>query len=450
MNRLELDTEGLTAENQVLVDKLLFLREKLKDYNLIHETDTIWKATSTEKERETPSKKVFKIFDRDAKVMAAVLAQKELDITQSLLGRRVNDNKEILRLDQDLFLWQLISNKKHVVEISTAFDMIMNKKNPNFADGKFDTLQAKIIAIFGGKDDIGRIVERIPKMNDKELADYLEKNVPAEERDAFRAESQFLLKNIWRVLSTGKNIVKDERRNNVRPEDVASLILEMKEHGVVGYRGIESLVTSEKVFSQIQDWGFDVALGATKISPETKRVLGRLVEAGIAATKSAEAGGGAKFYLPDKITTESLAEYLDGMQAKTAADIKQKEIIGESIKETFQDLKRELESIVTFDDSYRLETMSEKQMIEILHTAAILENGKAFVDSSNFAIEGERLARELKVELEEIEKEHQMMNGKLRSELEIEKKNSTIMRESNDLLNTENGRLMKKLACKDS
>ena len=53
-------------------------------------------------------------------------------------------------------------------------------------------------------------------------------------------------------------------------------------------------------------------------------------------------------------------------------------------------------------------------------------------------------------ELEEIEKEHQMMNGKLRSELEIEKKNSTIMRESNDLLNYENGRLMKKLADKDS
>ena len=53
-------------------------------------------------------------------------------------------------------------------------------------------------------------------------------------------------------------------------------------------------------------------------------------------------------------------------------------------------------------------------------------------------------------ELNAINREHQMMNGKLRSELEIEKKNSTIMRESNDLLNRENGRLMKKLSKKDS
>ncbi len=46
-----------------------------------------------------------------------------------------------------------------------------------------------------------------------------------------------------------------------------------------------------------------------------------------------------------------------------------------------------------------------------------------------------------------INKEHQMMNGKLRSELEIERKNHTLTRESNDLLNRENGRLMKKLKC---
>ncbi len=44
-----------------------------------------------------------------------------------------------------------------------------------------------------------------------------------------------------------------------------------------------------------------------------------------------------------------------------------------------------------------------------------------------------------------INKEHQMMNGKLRSELEIERKNHTLTREGNDLLNRENGRLMKKL-----
>jgi hypothetical protein len=35
----------------------------------------------------------------------------------------------------------------------------------------------------------------------------------------------------------------------------------------------------------------------------------------------------------------------------------------------------------------------------------------------------------------------------LRSELEIERKNHTLTREGNDLLNRENGRLMKKLKC---
>tara|TARA_R100000781_G_C4059014_1_gene120358 strand:+ start:80 stop:319 length:240 start_codon:yes stop_codon:yes gene_type:complete len=48
-------------------------------------------------------------------------------------------------------------------------------------------------------------------------------------------------------------------------------------------------------------------------------------------------------------------------------------------------------------------------------------------------------------ELMEINKEHQQMNGKLHSELEIEKKNHTITREDNDMLNKEIGRLMKKL-----
>ena len=43
-----------------------------------------------------------------------------------------------------------------------------------------------------------------------------------------------------------------------------------------------------------------------------------------------------------------------------------------------------------------------------------------------------------------------LSNIGLASIKEIEKKNSTIMRESNDLLNRENGRLMKKLSKKDS
>ena len=44
-----------------------------------------------------------------------------------------------------------------------------------------------------------------------------------------------------------------------------------------------------------------------------------------------------------------------------------------------------------------------------------------------------------------INKEHQQVNGKLHSELEIEKKNHTLCREDNDLLNREIGRMMKKL-----
>mgnify|MGYP003713736913 FL=1 len=39
-----------------------------------------------------------------------------------------------------------------------------------------------------------------------------------------------------------------------------------------------------------------------------------------------------------------------------------------------------------------------------------------------------------------------MINGKLRSELSIEKKNHDLYRESNDLLNRENARMMKKLS----
>ena len=45
----------------------------------------------------------------------------------------------------------------------------------------------------------------------------------------------------------------------------------------------------------------------------------------------------------------------------------------------------------------------------------------------------------------EINKEHQTVNGKLRSELEIERKNHDLVREDNQLLNIELGRMMKKL-----
>ena len=48
-------------------------------------------------------------------------------------------------------------------------------------------------------------------------------------------------------------------------------------------------------------------------------------------------------------------------------------------------------------------------------------------------------------ELEEIEKEHQMMNGKLNSTLEIERKNNTLLREDLQAKDLEIGRMMKKL-----
>ena len=72
------------------------------------------------------------------------------------------------------------------------------------------------------------------------------------------------------------------------------------------------------------------------------------------------------------------------------------------------------------------------------------------------AIKLEKMDRKIKrlnmriKELMEINKEHQQMNGKLHSELEIEKKNHTITREDNDMLNKEIGRLMDKLSKKSS
>ena len=41
--------------------------------------------------------------------------------------------------------------------------------------------------------------------------------------------------------------------------------------------------------------------------------------------------------------------------------------------------------------------------------------------------------------------EHQMMNGKLHSEIEIEKKNNTLLREDLQAKDMEMGRMMKKL-----
>ena len=74
-------------------------------------------------------------------------------------------------------------------------------------------------------------------------------------------------------------------------------------------------------------------------------------------------------------------------------------------------------------------------------------------DTSMFdeAIKAEKQERKIKklkkriIELMVINKEHQQINGKLRSELEIEKKNHDLVKEDNQLLNIEIGRMMKKL-----
>ena len=64
------------------------------------------------------------------------------------------------------------------------------------------------------------------------------------------------------------------------------------------------------------------------------------------------------------------------------------------------------------------------------------------------AIKMEKLKKRID-ELMKINKEHQMINGKLRSELEIEKKNHTLTREGLELevrmKDKEIGRMMKKL-----
>ena len=53
-------------------------------------------------------------------------------------------------------------------------------------------------------------------------------------------------------------------------------------------------------------------------------------------------------------------------------------------------------------------------------------------------------------ELEAIEKSHKEMNGKLREELDLEKKNHAITREDIQLKDIEIGRMMEKLTRKDS
>ena len=74
-------------------------------------------------------------------------------------------------------------------------------------------------------------------------------------------------------------------------------------------------------------------------------------------------------------------------------------------------------------------------------------NAGMFEEAIN-AEKQERKIKKLKDKIKDlinINKEHQQINGKLRSELEIEKKNHDLVKEDNQLLNIEIGRMMKKL-----
>ena len=101
-----------------------------------------------------------------------------------------------------------------------------------------------------------------------------------------------------------------------------------------------------------------------------------------------------------------------------------------------------------FEDAIKMEKL-KKRLKEERERRQFAENELALIKGiGNNSPEKKALDVRVK-ELLEINKEHQMINGKLRSELEIEKKNHTLSREGLEfevrLKDKEIGRLMKKL-----
>ena len=97
-----------------------------------------------------------------------------------------------------------------------------------------------------------------------------------------------------------------------------------------------------------------------------------------------------------------------------------------------------------FEDAIQMEKL-KKRLKDERERRQFAENELALIKGvGNNSPEMKTLKKTVE-ELMEINKEHQQMNGKLHSELEIEKKNHSLTREDNDLLNNEIGRLMKKL-----
>ena len=97
-----------------------------------------------------------------------------------------------------------------------------------------------------------------------------------------------------------------------------------------------------------------------------------------------------------------------------------------------------------FEDAIELEKL-KKQLKDEKERRQFAENELALIKGVGNNSPEMKTAKKRIEELMEINKEHQQMNGKLHSELEIEKKNHTLTREDNDLLNKEIGRLMKKI-----
>ena len=97
-----------------------------------------------------------------------------------------------------------------------------------------------------------------------------------------------------------------------------------------------------------------------------------------------------------------------------------------------------------FEEAIKLEKLS-KQLKEEKERRQFAENELALIKGVGNNSPEMKAAKVRIKELLEINKEHQQTNGKLHSELEIEKKNHSLTREDNDLLNKEIGRMMKKL-----
>ena len=101
-----------------------------------------------------------------------------------------------------------------------------------------------------------------------------------------------------------------------------------------------------------------------------------------------------------------------------------------------------------FEDAIQMEKL-KKRLKEERERRQFAENELALIKGvGNNSPEMKSLAKRVE-KLMEINKEHQQINGKLNSELEIEKKNHTLTRESLELevlmKDKELGRMMKKL-----